>query len=220
VGKDAVASSAAAGLATTPRTAPEEGGAVIIALSAADAERLRTWALEIVDTLLPETRHRDEGDARKYLGIGGLSINKRSGAWFSHSAGKGGYSTVGLMAFVKAWEYAEAIAWARVWLASHAGIGSCDGDSSGDTGEATRASAAQAREILANMVDAAGTPGEVYLRSRRLDPPFPATAFLANARCGEVALVAILTSHERTVGIQLLYIDPDGRALWRRCGAA
>jgi hypothetical protein len=52
----------------------------------------------------------------------------------------------------------------------------------------------------------------VYLRDhRRIDPPFPPDIkFLANARCGEGAIVAPLYAHGRTVGVQIGYLDPEG----------
>ena len=68
-------------------------------LTPADDERARTWHLEIAAALLSDPKHRDEGTERRFVGHGGLTINKGSGAWYSHSAGKGGYSTVSLVAF-------------------------------------------------------------------------------------------------------------------------
>ena len=68
------------------------------ALSAADFERLRTWSLDIAATLLPPgTRWSDQGDERVFDGTGGLSINRRSGLWYSHSQGRGGASPIGLI---------------------------------------------------------------------------------------------------------------------------
>jgi putative DNA primase/helicase len=180
-------------------------------LTAAQFERLRTWALEVADALLPGTRHHDEANERKFLGTGGLTINRRSGAWYSHSADMGGYSIVALIGFVKRCTTEEAVAWAQMWLANHVGIGACDGDPGGDEDDVTPASAAAARDVLAHIVDIAGTPAESYLRLRRLDQPFPCCAFLNDARCGEHALVGLLSSHQRVAGVQLLYLDPDGR---------
>jgi hypothetical protein len=180
------------------------------AFSTASFERLRTWSVDIVAVLLPDVRYRDEGDERKFLGQSGLSINRRTGAWYSFGGNKGGYSAIGLICFLKQCGGDEAIAWARAWLESHPGIGSCDGEASeGDA--AAPASAGHAREILDAMVDVIGTPAEAYLRSRRLDAPYPGTGYLPNARCGEGGFVGILTSHDRIVGVQVLYIDPDGQ---------
>src|SRR4029077_12231080 len=66
--------------------------------------------------------------------------------------------------------------------------------------DAAPASAEEAQRILADAVDITGTAGEVYLRDhRRIDPPFPPDIkFLANARCGEGAIVAPLYAHGRT----------------------
>jgi hypothetical protein len=181
-------------------------------LSAADFERARSWAIDIAETLLPKARYRDEGSKRRYLGQGGLTVNRRSGAWYSHSAGRGGYSAVALVAFVKQCSAEEAAVWVRAWLAApaHSGLGVCDGDTADDE-DGTPASAAQAREFQSIMIDTIGSPGGVYLKSRLLDPPFPATGHIPYARCGEGALVGILTSHDRVVGLQVLYIDLEGQ---------
>ena len=159
---------------------------------------------------LPGRRHRDEGDERKFRGTGGLTINRKSGAWYSHSAGTGGHSIIALIEFVKRCTSEEAIAWARAWLTSHPGTGSCAGGGTEDD-DATPTSAAAARDVLARIVGIEGTLAETYLRSRRLDPPFPSCAFLKNARSGEHALVGLLTSRQRTAGAQVLYLDAYGR---------
>jgi Toprim domain len=191
-------------------------------LSAADFERARSWAITIVETLLPDARYRDEGDDRRFLGRGGLLINKRTGAWYSHSAHRGSYSPLALVAFLKPCSDAEATVWIKAFLAANPGTGSCDGDDIDDD-DGTPASAALAREYLNNLVAAIGAvPAEAYLKSRRLDPPFPACGYVDYARCGEGGLVGILTSHDRVVGLQVLYIDATGAKstvapLRRRC---
>jgi putative DNA primase/helicase len=178
-------------------------------LSAADFERARTWMLDVAEALLPDTRHRDEGGDRRFLERGGLAVNRRSGAWFSHSAGRGGYSAPALVMFLKGCSADEAAAWIRAFLAAHPGTGSCDGDP--DDNDDTPASAAQARDHLDALIDIIGTPSGSYARSRKLDPPYPATGHIPYARCGESGLAGILTAHGRTVGLQVLYLTPEGR---------
>jgi hypothetical protein len=65
---------------------------------------------------------------------------------------------------------------------------------------------------LAGLVDVTGTVAETYLKSRRIEPPYPDfVRFCANARCGEGAIAGILRSHGRVIGVQLGFLDPDGR---------
>jgi hypothetical protein len=179
-------------------------------LSAADFERARTWMLDIAETLLPGVRCRDEGGERRYLGQGGLIVNRRSGVWYSHAAKRGGHSAVALVKFLKQSGAEEAAVWVRAWLATHPGTGSCDGDA-GDDDDGSPASAAEARRYLDISIDIVGSPAEDYLKSRRLDAPFPATGYIPYARCGEGGLTGILTSHDRIVGVQILYLDPEGK---------
>jgi hypothetical protein len=54
---------------------------------------------------------RQEGDERRALGQGGLSVNTRTGAWYHHSAGKGGWSAIALIKLLKECAYKEASAW-------------------------------------------------------------------------------------------------------------
>src|SRR5436190_16951505 len=62
------------------------------------------------------------------------------------------------------------------------------------------------------MLPPDGTATEAYLHSRKLLPPYPACIqHLEDARCGESAMVAILTADGHETGVQLTYLDPDGR---------
>jgi putative DNA primase/helicase len=186
---------------------------VMAALSAADDVRLRTWSVEIAEALLPTDaqRHIRGGDWR-FSHTGGLSIAKRSGAWFSHAAGVGGYSTVRLIELLRTCDRAEAEQWAAAWLASHAGTGICDGAEDDDGSQAAaQANAIRAREVIDVVVAADGTLVETYLRSRGIEPPYPdCVRFLPDARIGESALVGLLTGHDVVVGVQLTYLAPDG----------
>jgi hypothetical protein len=177
-------------------------------LGAADYERAKSWATAIVESLLPAARYRDEGSERRYLSHGGLLVSKKSGAWYSYSAGRGSYSAIALIELLRQCCTDEAVIWVRAWLDAHPGVGSCNGDPT-DDGD-TPASAALAREYLDSLGDVIGTPSETYLKSRRLDPPYPATGHIPYARSGEAGFAGILTSHDRIVGLQVLYITPTG----------
>jgi hypothetical protein len=183
-------------------------------LSPADFERLRTWALEIAATLVAvDTGWRDEGPDRRFLSHGGLLVHRTQGCWYSHALGRGSWSAIALIALLKGCAATEAAEWARAWLAAHPGTGSCNGAADGaDDGVVLSASADTAGEIRADAVDVQKTPGEVYLRARWIEPPFPpCIQFLPDARTGEGGLVCPLTSHGRVVGVQVGYLDPDGR---------
>jgi hypothetical protein len=181
-------------------------------LSAKLFERLASWLIEIAVAFFPAgTRTRDEGDERKFSGQG-FSINKRSGAWYSFTAGKGGKSPLRMIEFLGGYTRQDAEKWALGFLKTHPGTGAFGNadDADNDDDDAEAWSAEEAREILANAVDVTGTPGEAYLLSRHLDPPFP-VKYLASARCGEGAIVAVLRAHDRDVGVQVTYLDPQGQ---------
>lgn len=180
-------------------------------MSAFEDERSRSWHLAMASVLLPGWR--DEGNERRFLNSGGLSINRRSGAWICRSSGHGGYATVGLIQFIKDYSEADARAWITAFLAEHPGTGECSGDTKSAEGSAAAvANRLRAKDILVAAVPVEGTPGEAYLRGRGLEPAYPeCVKFLPEARTGEGALVGQLTAHDRVVGVQLTYLDPVGR---------
>jgi hypothetical protein len=170
-------------------------------------ERLRSFTLEIAETITG-AKGRDEGAEVRFPQ--GLSIRKSDGAWYSFTAGKGGFDAVGLIAFLTKGSPAEALAWAEKWLATHPGTGGCGGSSDE---EYHLAGKEMAERILAESVALAPEqPAWKYLESRRLEPPFPGDLrFRPYARCGECSLVAILRSQGRIAGVLEAYLDPDGR---------
>jgi len=174
-----------------------------------DAARADSWLPEIADALLPDAKWRDEGGERRCLNQGGLTVNARKHVWFSHSAGKGGHA-LELVQFVKQCTREEATRCVAAWLLAHKGVGS-GGDGS-DSEDADIENANLAKQIIDRLTDATGTSAATYLHSRGLTGPLPACVrFLADARLGECAIAGLLTSHGRTVGVQLTYLDPDGR---------
>jgi hypothetical protein len=183
-------------------------------MSPDDHARLRTWNSEIAQALLPpEARREDRGADWHFTRSGGLAISKRTGAWYRHAAGCGGYSALRLIEQLRACSRTDAEQWAIAWLASHAGTGSGEGaDDAADSPTTAHANAARAQEVIAALVPPEGTVAAVYLRSRGIAPPYPACVkFLADARIGETAMVGLLTAHDVVIGAQLTYLDPQGR---------
>ena len=181
-------------------------------MTAEDAQRLATWAVDVVSALLPPgTPYRDEGRNRRWDGTGGLSVHRGTGQWYSHAAGRGGHSTIRLIEFLRPrYDRAEAEAWAAAFLRQHPGAGSCT-DYAEDDESASKADAEQA---LADAVPSiTGTLAETYLHGRDIALPVwpPGLRFLESARAGEAGLVAHLTSHGRTVGVEVTYLDPTGQ---------
>jgi hypothetical protein len=184
---------------------------VVSSLSAEQAERLRSWALAIASTLMPGANTRDEGPERRWLGQGGFTINRKTGAWYSHSTGRGGFSALAMIEFLGNYSREDAIQWALAWLDSHAGTGDCTGSSWDD--ESSPASKAEAERALSEAIsDITNTPAERYLREvRRIEPPFPdVVKWWPDARTGEGAILFELTLNSRVVGCQVGYLTPSG----------
>jgi hypothetical protein len=173
-----------------------------------DHDRLATWVFEIAKVLLPlDTRTHEDGNERKFSGQGGLTINLRSGLWYCHAAGRGG-AVLGLIRHLKKCGTTDAVRWAAAFLSAHPGNGQCEAVHSEDGAP----SAWIARDILDRLVAVTGTPGETYLRSRGIVPPYPACVrFVQHARAGECGLVGVPTAKGRITGVQIGYLDPDGR---------
>src|SRR3954453_23732996 len=99
-------------------------------MNTADEERLNTWATEIAADVLPaDTKWRDEGTERRFLGHGGLCINLKSAAWYCHSSQKGGVGVLSLLHFLRDSFHSAPLEFATAWLASHEGFGSCGAQS-------------------------------------------------------------------------------------------
>ena len=129
--------------------------------------------------------------------------------WFEHSTRKGGHDVVSLVKYLKNYDDASAIQLNSGILHSHPGIGSAVLDVEEDR-VIERAEITQ--EIFGRLVDPGGTPAEIYLQSRGITGPLPDfVKYWPNARCGEGAVVGLLSARGRVVGLQAGYIDPDGR---------
>jgi hypothetical protein len=182
---------------------------VIRRLSTSEFERLRTWTLVLAEKLLPDHNYQDQGAWRNFSGMGGFGIHRESGYWHSFSGNDGGISPIALIVFLKRCSTAAAIEWAIPFLAAHPGYGPCTGEIADD--DDSPASARQAQDAIDRAVDIHNTPAELNLRARKLEPPFHACAYLSDARCGEGAVIGYLSASGRTVGVELRYIDVDGR---------
>jgi hypothetical protein len=185
-------------------------------LSAADYERLQSWAVEIACTLLPGVASSVEGNDLRLNGHGGLVVHRHRGCWYSYSEGRGG-SALELISLLGGYSRKEAIEWAAAWLEAHPGTGSCTEVDSDDDDDASQVLAHhnkyKCEEVLRNAVAVTGTNAEVYLAQERSIPgPYlDCVRYLQDARVGEGALVGLLRSHDRGVGVQITYLDTEGR---------
>jgi putative DNA primase/helicase len=169
----------------------------------------------IVRILRADCPESIEGADRRFHDNGGLMINETRGVWYCCASASGGYSAVGLVRLLKNCSHTAAVEWVRLFLDQHAGTGSVDHidddhESLADGADAL-ASRAQAEAIQDRCVEVGGTAGERYMLSRKIGPPYPATAWIEEAQPGVGGLVGTLTAHDRVVGFQLLYIDFDGQ---------
>jgi len=181
---------------------------------------LRTWALDIVDTLLGHPTVTELLHDRRYPN--GLLVHRRTGIWNWFSKGKGGHSLIPLIALLTDGSYANAVLWARAWRAAHPGRGGCDGADPGpdedSASEAIReANQARCRELLDQCVPIEGTPGHRYLLGRLPGAPddfqFPDfVRWLPSniARYGEGAIATLLHAGDVVGGLELRFITEQG----------
>jgi hypothetical protein len=185
----------------------------VIRLSAAEGRRLDTWIVKIAEVLTGE-RGVAEGRRLRFLGQVGLLIDIMTGAWRTYGAHRGGRHSIGLVMYLKACSYAEALEWAAVWLRANAGDGTCPLAEASDDDELHREANRELAEkfISKSMPITPESASGRYLASRLLPPPYDPdlVRHLENARIGEDALVALARGQGRVVGVQLTYLDPTG----------
>jgi hypothetical protein len=187
-----------------------------------DHVRLRTWAIEITQTLLGDTGVIQGNDLR-FKGRGGFVVHRRTGAWYCHAEARGGYSTVALIAFLRDCTSLDADQWGVAWLQAHPGDGSCAGnvDDTDASAAHTAANDMTAHAVLDAAVPLTGAraaPAVAYLSSRGLQVPYPVTLrYLPDDiwleqvhRPGEGALVAELHAHGALLGVQITWLNPLG----------
>ena len=184
-------------------------------LSPADYERLQSWTVEIACALLPDVAPSVEGNDLRFNGHGGLVVHRHRGCWYSYAEGRGG-SVLELICLLRGYSRTEAIEWAAAWLEAHPGTGPCTEVGSDDDDAASQVLAHhdkyKCEEVLRNAVAVTGTIAEVYLtQARGISGPYPDwVRYLQHARVGEGALVGLLRSHDRLVGVQVTYLDTFG----------
>ena len=144
----------------------------------------------------------------------------RNGNWYDHKVGKGGRGALALVEHYRECAEAEAISWARQWLAEHPETGPCSGNDdtdeiSGDEAERI----ALITTLYGCRFPIAGTPAEAYLRDERgidpgqLDPAIvQSLGWLPNMRGDEGQLVCPFTDQAgKVVALQLTHITPEGQ---------
>jgi putative DNA primase/helicase len=185
-------------------------------LSAAELRRAQSWNVVVASIILgSDVPFQDVGHDRRWSGLGGFSVDRRDGAWFSFATAAGGHSTLAMVRFLQqgsAWTDAEA--WVLSFLTKNPGTGPCDihVDDDDDSQWRRQLNAERARKILDKAGPISGTDGERYLISRGLGPaPYPLDLkWLPDARTGEGAIVVELIASGRTVAILITYVDALG----------
>jgi putative DNA primase/helicase len=189
-------------------------------LSAADAERLNSWMLEIADEALGN-RH-DEGDGSIRFGSNRGLVIHRGGFFFDFVTSTRGAGGLELLAHLHRLSGDPLIAKAREWLDAHPGVGSQteeaeDGETRQAEDDAERS--AFIAEIWERAVEIRGTPGWEYLTSARALTPSDADLtdirWLPQARGwgagAEGALVAALRNNTGGLeALQYTYITATG----------
>ena len=192
----------------------------MVELDKESLRRLDTWTGQIAQVLRPDAPVACTTDGLRIGRKGSLSITADA-RWYDHETGEGGHDALSLIRHLRGCSAEAAVSWARGWLVQHLGDGDfAAGEIAEDAAEeAAERRAAWARRVLEEAVDPLGTPAELYLRSRGLEPPYPPGIYwLADARLGESALVGKLTDAAgEFVGVQLdTSIPVVGRASCRR----
>jgi hypothetical protein len=137
-------------------------------LSAEDVARLDTWLPEIAERYLGKVQLEANGDYR-VGGNRGLVIHP-NGVWHNFAAVKSSHGALQLLTHLGGGPE-EALS----WLAEHEGDGRL-GRVTGDTEEAAKKAKVDAyktafiKELWSGGEPLAGTPAEIYLRSRGLTP--------------------------------------------------
>jgi hypothetical protein len=191
-------------------------------LSAAESRRFDSFMIEVIASITGARPVVCPNDEVELVDCGGLFVNRRKGCFYCFGSGICGWHTLDAVIGLGRGPFAEAVKYARAWLANNPGTGSLViAEGADDDAEDAalwlskayaNASREQAQSILDTYVPVLGTRGEVYLRSRSLPPPYPdCIGFLEHARIGEGALVGVLRDKGRVVGCQLTYLDLDAK---------
>jgi hypothetical protein len=195
------------------------GGSQRYGLAEGASRRLDTYIVEIACALRPEAPSTASADGIRVGHQGSLWI-RPDASWFDFEGDVGGSNALALIAYLLDIDRHDTspvatTQFARRWLVDHPGEGSFR-PAPFDPSQLTRKAQLRAQfaeQVLRARQDVSGTAAERCLNSRGLFAPFPnIIAFYPNARNGEGALVGIRSMPDgRAVGVQLGYIDPQGR---------
>ncbi len=183
-------------------------------VAAALAERVEALAVDLVGE---EPTYRGRHEWRFYP-RGGLSIEiagDRRGIWCHHGAGGRGGDALDLVAHLRECRLADAIAWARAWLGQRERVGRPAAPRPTRTEPAL--TMALARRVWTEGTDPAGSPVDIYLRSRGLSPPAyaPLRFHPACPRGAErlPAMLALMTDPvtNRPLGVHRTFLASAGR---------
>jgi len=191
-------------------------------LSAEEEIRLSSFAPDLIKVLRPDAPIRPDGCNLRFGTKGSLLI-RSTGTWSDFEAGKSGHGALALIAHLKACPLAEAIAWARDWLAQHPGRGSFSVTPNDDDIDAGEQDTISRSTFIATFVEnsrpISGTPGERYLQGRGIEPlnlppevvEVEGLRWLDIGRGDEGALLVKITDEQgEPVGILLTFVTPDG----------
>ena len=173
------------------------------------AERLNTWLPEIATALRPGAPMKAQPDGGVRIGAkGALSLGPGTGLWYDHAAGEGGRDALSLIRHLGTENPSD---WISRFLADHDGIGSLS-DAQDEFAESQNEASRLTMDHFVNQSQPIeGTAAEAYLQGRGINAPYPAsTRYVADARAGEGAMVAVVDGPEGTAAVQLTYITPDG----------
>ena len=171
---------------------------------------MRELAIELLGSPASETP-----DELRFGSKGGLWVGLLRGVWIDFSADRRPRGPLELIQRVHDCSRREAEQWARRWLEGRSDPDPEPPDEDIEAEQAARSERIReiARGWLRQLVEVIGTPGETYLRSRGLEPPYPdCVRFLERTdRTGEGAVVAVLTDDNgEPVALQLGYVDARG----------
>ncbi len=156
---------------------------------------MRELAIELLGRPTSETP-----DELRFGSKGGLWVGLLRGVWIDFSADRRPRGPLELIQRAHDCGRREAEQWARRWLEGRSDPDPEPPDEDIEAEQAARSERIReiARGWLGQLVEVIGTPGETYLRSRGLEPPYPdCVRFLERTdRTGEGAVVAVLTDDE------------------------
>jgi putative DNA primase/helicase len=175
----------------------------------AETERLNTWLPEIAAALLPESPVKPQPEGSVRIGNkGALSVGPGTGLWYDHAAGEGGRDAPSLIRHLGADNPSD---WVTRFLADHEGTGSLSDAQDETTESQNKASRLAIDHFVSQSQPIEGTAAETYLQSRGINAPYPTcVGYVADARVGEGAMVAVVAGPDGAAAVQLTYITPGG----------